>query len=185
MDALGADVPGACRYGRERLSGRCSDSEPTAGTGTGWRRGKRPTSDSTPPFSWAPALPRQRELRLKQVVGAPGHEAVGLLAPAPAQPLLDHRAQVVIAEQREDAAEEVKRLHVALEEGLLGLAPEGDHEGRARVAGAPVEQVDRGGWPRTMTCASPQSSSASAPGACTWGTNASGGSPSSRRRWRT
>jgi hypothetical protein len=34
-----------------------SANDDTLGTGTMWRRRKRPASPSTPPFSWAPSLP--------------------------------------------------------------------------------------------------------------------------------
>jgi len=47
------------------------------------------------------------EGRLVQVVGAQRNEAVLLDAPAAAQHLLDRRAQIVVADRLEDAAEEV------------------------------------------------------------------------------
>jgi hypothetical protein len=83
------------------------------------------------------------ERRLEQVVGAQRDEAVLLDPPAAAQHLLDRGAQVVVADQREGAAEEVERLHVRLQERLLRLPLERDHERRARVAGPHHEQPDR------------------------------------------
>ena len=92
-------------------------------------------------------LARPGEGRLEQVVGAQRDEPVLLDPPAAAQHLLDRRAQVVVADQREGAAEEAERLHVRLQERLLRLPLEGDHERGARVAGAHQEQVHRAPLP--------------------------------------
>ena len=77
-------------------------------------------------------------------MGAQADEPVLLEPPAPAQHLGHRRAQVVVADEREDAAEEAEGLHVRLEEGLLRLPLEGHDEGGARVAGAHQEEVDPG-----------------------------------------
>jgi hypothetical protein len=82
------------------------------------------------------------EGRLVQVVRAQGDEAVLLQPAAPTQDLGDGRAQVVVADQVEDAAEEAEGLHVRLEEGLLRLALERHREARTRVAGAHQEEPD-------------------------------------------
>lgn len=71
-----------------------------------------------------------------------GDEAILLGAPPSAQHLLDRRPQVVVADEREDAAEEAERLDVRLKERLLRLPLEGHHERRARVAGPHEEEVD-------------------------------------------
>jgi hypothetical protein len=63
------------------------------------------------------------------------------LDPATAlQDRLDRRAQVVIADLVEAAAEPAERLDMTLEKRLLRLALERDHERRPRVAGAHVKQ---------------------------------------------
>src|SRR5437879_4432763 len=82
------------------------------------------------------------ESRLVQIVRAQRDEAVLLLTPPTAQHLPDRRAQVVVADEREDATEEAERLQMRLQERLLRLPLERDHERRARVAGAHQEQVD-------------------------------------------
>ena len=86
---------------------------------------------------------RRGELRLEQVVRAQRDEAVGLDAPAALEHLLDRRAQVVVADQREHAAEPLERLDVQLQERLLGLDQRRLTERRARERGAHQEQVHR------------------------------------------
>jgi len=54
-------------------------------------------------------------------VGAQGDEALGLHPPAALHHLGHGGPQVVVADQAEDAAEELQGADVALEEGLLGL----------------------------------------------------------------
>ncbi len=82
------------------------------------------------------------ELRGEQVVGAQRHEAVRLHPAAAFQHFCHGGAQIVVADGLKDAAEELKGADVALQEGLLGLAPEGLHEAGPREAGAHQEEVD-------------------------------------------
>jgi hypothetical protein len=85
----------------------------------------------------------QRERRVEQVVRAQRDEAIGLLAPSPAQHQLDRRAQVVIADQREDTAKPRERLDVRFQKRLLRAAPKRHAERRAREARAQIEQLHR------------------------------------------
>jgi len=73
------------------------------------------------------------ERRLVQVVRTQTDETVLLDPPSAAQHLLDRRAQVVVADRRERAAEEAERLHVRRQERLLRLPLERDHERRAHT----------------------------------------------------
>jgi hypothetical protein len=71
-------------------------------------------------------------------------EPVGLHSPAAAEHLLHRRAQVVIADLAEHAAEPVKRLRVAFQERLLSLDRRRHRERRPGKARAHVEQVHPG-----------------------------------------
>ena len=151
-----------------------SFSDADLGTGTRWRRRKRPTSPSTPPFSCAPSLARPRERRLVQVVRAQRDEPVLLDPAAAAQHLLDRRAQVVVADQREHAAEEARTpprappgTPAASAARTRSRTPRPSSR-RASGTGSTVRRC-----PAISTTASPQSTSASTPGSCTCGTNTS------------
>ncbi len=106
------------------------------------------TTTETPHLALHAALfvgalhPWDRELRLIEVVRAQRDEPVGLNALAATEHLLDRAREIVIAHQAEHPAEPVKRLHVGLQERLLGAVRESHRERCARVAGTHVEQVD-------------------------------------------
>ena len=68
-----------------------------------------------------PFQARGHELRREQVVRAQRDEPVRLDPPAALQHLLHRRLQVVKADLREHPAEPLERLHVQLQERLLGL----------------------------------------------------------------
>ena len=87
------------------------------------------------------ALPRLAEARLEHVVRPERDETVGLDPPAALENLRDRRAQVVVADDVEGAAEPLQREDVGLQERLLGLALERHHERRAREARAHHEHV--------------------------------------------
>ena len=124
---------------------------------------------------------RGRELRREQVVRAQRDEPVGLDPPAALQHLLHRRGQVVEPDLREHAAEPLERLHVQLQERLLGLDQRRLAERRARERRAHHEQMHLHRHAAEHDHASPQSTSASTPGAWTCGTNTSPtGHPSSR-----
>ena len=84
----------------------------------------------------------ERELRLKQEVRPQRDEAIGLHAPAALEDLLDRRPQIVVAHQRRNAAEEVKRLGVPFEERLLRLVEERSGKRRARVTEAQMKEMN-------------------------------------------
>ena len=114
----------------------------TSGTGTKWFRRNLPTSPSTPPFSWAPSMPHQREPRFVEVVRAQRDEPLVLDPVAALQRLLRRARQVVVADRREYAGEPVQRVHVPLEERLLALRLERHHETRPREARAHQKQAE-------------------------------------------
>ena len=108
--------------------------------------------------------PRHGEDGLVEIMGAKGDEAVALLTSPAAEDPLDRRAEVVVADPPENAAEEAEGLDVAFEEGLLRLAREGRDEGGARVAGTEVEEVDLPPLAAQRDVCLAQSTSASADG---------------------
>ena len=85
--------------------------------------------------------PWGREDRVEQVVRAHRDEPIGLDPPAAAQHLLHRRAQVVVSDLAEHAAEPVERQLVTFQERLLGLDRRGHRERRPRETRAHVEQV--------------------------------------------
>jgi hypothetical protein len=86
---------------------------------------------------------RRRELRAEQVVRSERDEPIALDAPASLEDLLDRRGQVVEADLGEHAAEPLKRLHVQLQERLLGLDQRRLAERRPRERRAHHEQMHR------------------------------------------
>ena len=91
---------------------------------------------------------RRRELRAEQVMRPQRDKAVTLDAPAALEHLLDRGGQVVEADLREHAAEPLKRLHVQLQERLLGLDQRRLAERRPRERRAHHEQIHRRRRPR-------------------------------------
>ena len=131
-------------------------------------------------------MPRRVNARLEQVVRAQRDEPVALHPPAAPQHLLDRRAQVVVADQRETCRRRTRTPRtcasrnacwVSRSNAITNAAP----EKQARIR----NRYDLRRCPAITTSASPQSTSASTPGSCTCGTNTSPTSPSSRRRRRT
>ena len=88
-----------------------------------------------------PIEPGGRELRREQVVRAQRDEPVSLDPPAALQHLLHRRPQVVEPDLREHAAEPLERLHVQLQERLLGLDQRRLAERRAGERRAHHEQM--------------------------------------------
>ena len=88
-----------------------------------------------------PFEPGGRELRREQIVRAQRDEPVRLDPPAALQHLLHRRLQVVEPDLREYAAEPLERLHVQLQERLLGLDQRRLAERRARERRAHHEQM--------------------------------------------
>jgi hypothetical protein len=86
--------------------------------------------------------PRDRELRVKQVVRAQRDEAVGLDPPTASQHERHRGLQIVVADQVGHTAKPVERLRVPLQERLLGAVREGHRKRRAGVARAHVKHVD-------------------------------------------
>ena len=80
---------------------------------------------------------------VEQVVRAQRDEPIGLDPPAALEHLLDRRGQVVETDLGEHAAEPLKRLHVQLQERLLGLDQRRLAERRARERRAHHEQMHR------------------------------------------
>jgi hypothetical protein len=76
-------------------------------------------------------------------VRAERDEPVALHAPAAPEDLLDRRLEIVEADLREHAAEPLERLHMQLQERLLGLDQRRLAERRARERGAHHEHVHR------------------------------------------
>ena len=146
------------------------------------------TAAETPDLSLDPTLfvgaldPGGRELRLIKIVRAQRDKPVRLDTPAVAQHLLDHTREIVITQQAKHATKPVKRVHVSLEERLLGAVREHHRERRTRMTRTHVKQVDLAADPAIATCASPQSTPASTPAPCTCATNAWTPSPRSARR---
>jgi hypothetical protein len=89
-----------------------------------------------------PLDPRDRELRLIEIVRTQRDKTIGLHTLTAAQHLLDSAREIVVAHQTEHPAEPVKRLHVSLQERLLGAVRERHRERRTGMAGTHVEQVD-------------------------------------------
>ena len=123
----------------------------------GSARRNRPTSPSIAALLVRAFLAHAREARLVEVVRAQRDEPVGLHPPAAAQHPLDRRAEVVVSDQAEHAAEELKRGDVPLQERLLGLARMRLHEARPREARAHLEQ-DAPSSPRRRSPPSPRPS---------------------------
>ena len=87
------------------------------------------------------AQPDQGELRLEHVVRAQSDEPVGLDPPATPEHLLHRRRQIVVANQRGNAPEELERVRVRLQKRLLGLPQERASERRPGVTQPQLEQV--------------------------------------------
>ena len=87
-------------------------------------------------------LPRLAVERVERVVGAQGDEPLGLDAVAAAQDPRDQGPGVVVPDPRGHPAQSRERDHVALEERLLALGPEGDVDRGTRVAEAQLEHRD-------------------------------------------
>jgi len=168
-----------------RSSWLSSPSVETSGTGT--RCMRRKAADLALDTALrVRLLAGARDAGLIEIVRAQRDKAVGLDPAAALEHLRDRRAQVVIAQQREDSAEELKRLDVRLQERLLGLACVRLHKAAAEKHARTRNRHTFVGTPPITTVASPQSTSASAAGSWQSGTNSSSTtSPSARRRSRT
>ena len=145
--APAADVAGEVAPGRPPPAARLSSARRASpsGIGTKWRRRKRPTSPSTPPFSWAPRSPGLAEERVEAIVGAQRDEALGLdRGRGPRRTRATSGPGVVVADPAGHAAEAREGDDVALEERLLALGAEGDVDRGARVGQAQLEHRDPG-----------------------------------------
>ena len=110
-----------------------------------WRRRKRPTSPSTPPFSWAPFDPWLAKEAVKAVVGPQRHKALGLEAVAAPENLLHRRFQVVVADTGGHAAEVLEGADVAVQEDFLALVQVGPGVSPPRRRQAHDEHLHLGG----------------------------------------